>query len=162
MMEGMGLLPVATVFEKEKVRTRVRGRFGALEGVLKPLSGMELEGYEVHMGVTGKAGGEAVSDDGEISPLGTIRDLNAGSGAVRDGAFRGNIYGTYVHGIFDGDGIAAALVKALCAAKGLDAASLQGEMSLKAYKEKQYDILAATLRDHLDMNRIYRILEEGI
>jgi adenosylcobyric acid synthase len=166
MMEGMGLLPVATVFEKEKVRTRVRGRFGALEGVLKPLSGMELEGYEVHMGVTvgsgGEADGGAVSYGGEISPLGTIRDLNAGSGAVRDGAFRGNVYGTYVHGIFDGDGIAAALVKALCAAKGLDTASFQGEMSLKAYKEKQYDILAATLRDHLDMNRIYRILEEGI
>jgi adenosylcobyric acid synthase len=156
-MEGMGLLPVDTVFEKEKVRTRVRGRFGSLGGILKPLSGMELEGYEVHMGITGAAGsGEAGS------PLALIRDLNAGSEAVGDGAFRGNVYGAYVHGIFDGDGIAPALVKALCAAKGLDAASLQGEMGFKAYKEKQYDILAATLRDHIDMDRIYRIMEEGI
>ena len=182
-MEGMGLLPVATVFEKEKVRTRVRGRFGTLGGILKPLSGMELEGYEVHMGITGRAGfngragsnGTAGSNGGESAPLGTIRDLTGSGGAgsngetgaqgvaaVRDGAFRGNVYGTYVHGIFDGDGIAEALVRALCAAKGLDAASLQGEMSFKAYKEKQYDIWAATLRDHIDINRIYRILEEGI
>ncbi|MDR3160531.1 MAG: cobyric acid synthase [Spirochaetaceae bacterium] len=170
-MEGLGLLPVATVFEKEKVRTRVRGRFGALGGVLRPLSGMELEGYEVHMGSSLRISLRNSRPSGagaDCSPLGTIRNINAADAAdVADGAFRGNVYGTYVHGIFDADGIASALVKALCAAKGLDAP--QGAppdeaapLGLKAYKEKQYDILAATLRDHIDMNRIYRILEEGI
>jgi adenosylcobyric acid synthase len=177
-MEGLGLLPVSTIFKKQKLRTRVRGRFGALGGLLKGLSGMDLEGYELHMGSSAAAAGEAGSNT--AVPLAAIRDINAAAAAeagsnsageagfnsgsaALDGACLGNVYGGYVHGIFDGDGIAAALVKALCAAKGLDgAAALEGEMSFKAYKEKQYDILAATLRDHIDMNRIYRILEEGI
>ena len=30
------------------------------------------------------------------------------------------------------------------------------------FKEKQYDILAAELRKHLDMKKIYEILENGI
>ena len=35
-------------------------------------------------------------------------------------------------------------------------------MDYQAYKETQYDLLADTLRRHLDMEQIYRILEEGI
>lgn len=31
-----------------------------------------------------------------------------------------------------------------------------------SFKETQYDILAAELRKHLDMKKIYQILEEGI
>ena len=31
-----------------------------------------------------------------------------------------------------------------------------------AFKETQYDILAAELRKHLDMKKIYEILEQGI
>lgn len=30
------------------------------------------------------------------------------------------------------------------------------------YKEKQYDLLADGLREYLDMEKIYKILEEGI
>ena len=31
-----------------------------------------------------------------------------------------------------------------------------------AFKETQYDILAAELRKHMDMKKIYEILENGI
>lgn len=51
-VNGMGLIPIDTIFEKEKVRTRVRGRFGELGGMLSGLSHVELEGYEIHMGAT--------------------------------------------------------------------------------------------------------------
>ena len=34
-------------------------------------------------------------------------------------------------------------------------------MDFQAFKETQYDILAAELRKHLDMKKIYEILEEG-
>ena len=37
-----------------------------------------------------------------------------------------------------------------------------GSMTYAEYKETQYDLLAAGLREALDMNQIYRILEEGI
>ena len=49
---GMGLLPTDTVFSEHKARTRVTGTFGQMEGVFAGLSGLELEGYEIHMGVT--------------------------------------------------------------------------------------------------------------
>jgi adenosylcobyric acid synthase len=51
-MEGLGLLPVVTVFEKQKTRTRVEGTVVSAAGPLKDLSGMKVEGYEVHMGAT--------------------------------------------------------------------------------------------------------------
>ena len=35
-------------------------------------------------------------------------------------------------------------------------------MDFQACKETQYDILAAELRKHLDMKKIYEILEEGV
>ena len=35
-------------------------------------------------------------------------------------------------------------------------------VDFQAFKETQYDILAASLREHFDMQRIYRILEEGM
>ena len=49
-IEGMGLLPMDTVFEEAKTRTRVCGQLCELTGVLKEMSGVPLEGYEIHMG----------------------------------------------------------------------------------------------------------------
>ncbi|MCB7059575.1 cobyric acid synthase CobQ, partial [Eggerthella lenta] len=49
-VEGMGLLPLKTEFEEEKVRTQVEGAFGELDGCLGNLSGKSIAGYEIHMG----------------------------------------------------------------------------------------------------------------
>ena len=49
---GMGLLPLKTEFEEEKIRTQVEGAFGQLDGCLGGLSGKSIEGYEIHMGRT--------------------------------------------------------------------------------------------------------------
>ena len=78
-----------------------------------------------------------------------------------DGAYKGNVYGTYVHGVFDKDGAAAGLVQAVGAKKGIDTEHIAG-IDYQTFKETQYDILAEQLRKHMDMERIYRILEEGI
>ena len=37
-----------------------------------------------------------------------------------------------------------------------------GSMTYAEYKETQYDLLAASLREYLNMEKIYRILETGI
>ena len=70
-----------------------------------------------------------------------------------------NIYGTYIHGIFDKGEIASAIIRQLAGIKGV---SLDGTMEdYKSLKEKQYDKLADTLRDYLAMEEIYGMLRES-
>ena len=157
----MGLLPTRTVFDKEKTRTRVQGRFLATEGMLKELSGTELEGYEIHMGETFLL--DHANSLVEFADITGKDDSGASavSGNVRaDGAQCGNIYGCYVHGIFDAPGCAKGFLSALLKQKGYDP-SVINEKDWKAYKEEQYDKLADIIRESLDMERIYQIIEKG-
>ena len=129
---GLGLLPVDTVFRGEKVQTQSRGRFARVDGLFSGLTGMAYEGYEIHMG------------RGE-------EDLPVLQSA-------GNVYGTYLHGVFDAPGAADAVLEALCRKKGVDFARL-GAFDAAAYRERQYDLLADAVREHLDMELIYRAME---
>ena len=72
----------------------------------------------------------------------------------------GNVYGTYVHGIFDKEEVAERIVEALAKNKGIAMEQIHG-VDYQTFKETQYDILADALREHLDMKKIYQILEEG-
>ena len=72
------------------------------------------------------------------------------------GYSHGNIYGTYVHGIFDEDGVADTIVRALYKAKGLIYNGTK--VSRKVFKESQYDKLADMIRTHMDMDYIYKIM----
>lgn len=74
-----------------------------------------------------------------------------------DGCCKENVYGTYVHGIFDGDGIAGALLACLAQRKGIVLEQTK-EPSRREYKEAQYNLLADALRNHLDMEAVYRIM----
>lgn len=151
-MRGMGLLPMDTEFAKSKTRTRVSGTFHSLEGELAELDQVSLDGYEIHMGDT-------VLKDGAV-PLTTIVDRVSGI-QKEDGAWCGNVCGTYVHGIFDCEGAAEAMIRVLGRKKGIDVKNMTG-VDFAAFKQTQYDILASELRKHLDMKKIYEILEEGI
>ena len=145
-ISGLGLLPVETEFASEKHRTRMRGTVLQAGGVLAPLSGAELEGYEIHMGRTERANG--------AKPL--VRLENG----LLDGCQQGNVYGSYLHGFFDTEACRQAVLVALAAQKGV---SLTADVpDRRAYKESQYDLLAKAVRENLDMQRIYRILEEGV
>ena len=159
-VRGMGLLPVDTEFLDGKTRTRVEGAFLCEDGLLAGLQAAHadgspaavVEGYEIHMGQSALKEG--------ARPFTKIRDRVSGEEKA-DGAYKDNVFGTYVHGIFDGSGVAKQVVKALGERKGLEMESL-ATMDFASYKESQYDLLAAGLREHLDMEAIYRILEEGI
>ena len=132
---GMGLLEMNTVFQGEKVQTQTRGTFNGISGMLSGLNGMEYEGYEIHMGRSETA----------LPPL------------VGDG----NVYGSYVHGIFDGARIADTVLQALCRQKGIDFNAL-GTFDMSAYKERQYDLLADAVRGGLDMDFVYRVLNREV
>ena len=140
-MRGMGLFPAQTVFSREKIRGQVRGIFSKVRGIFAALSGKAFSGYEIHMGKTSF-----------LQPVFPLSDLG--------GAQKENCYGSYVHGLFDSPEIAATMLKALLKAKGIDASPETFDET--AYRERQFDLLADGIRGHVDMERIYQILEEGI
>ena len=133
--EGLGLLPVATRFSREKTRTRRRAAFPACTGLFAPLEGCPLEGYEIHMGDSGPEG------------LFSVRE---------------NVLGTYLHGFFDTPELRDRLVSLLLARRGLTWTGETGDEDGQAYREEQYDKLAAALRASLDLEAVYRILEQGL
>lgn len=145
-LKGMGLLPIKTTFDAEKRRTRVTGKFLKTDGTLKNLAGETFEGYEIHMGKTEIKGDSMCS----------IQDQVTGQESL-DGCFVGTVYGTYVHGIFDSENVITSIIQSIAKKKGISAEELRG-IDLKSFKESQYDLLAKTLREHLDMKKIYEIM----
>ena len=164
---GLGFLETETFFSKEKRRTRVSGRIAELPGIFKSLGGMEIEGYEIHMGRTARTavGNPCGSPCGEIFSV--IKEQRTGIESA-DGTACGNIYGTYIHGVFDAPGLARRIVEILADRKGVTLRTSPDyeekarlEADIRTYKETQYDILADTMRRYLDMKKIYEILEQG-
>lgn len=137
-IDGMGLLDCETVFTEEKIQSQVNGKFLETEGFFDCLTGADFEGYEIHMGVTENHG----------------KNLTSVGGAQK-----GNVYGCYVHGIFDGD-VAERIVKRLYAEKNMT--YFGDRISRKTYKEKQFDILADGIRNNINMDILYKIIDRGI
>ena len=142
--EGLGLLPAQTVFAGEKSTRQSRGTLPAFTGIWEPFSGVPYEAYEIHMGQTDTTEGNSVICLQE-----------------------NNVLGTYLHGIFDRAGVQEALVRTLQNAgigrEKQEAAADAGTFSCgfvdnQAYKELQYDKLAAAIRAHLDMDAVYAMM----
>ena len=137
-MDGMGLLPCATRFTGQKVRTRVQACAAA-----GPFAGAQLDGYEIHMGRTERGG---------TPPFCLLAD------GTPEGAAAGNVFGTYLHGLFDTGELTEKLAAWLLACKGLSAADVRAE-SHAAYKERQYDLLADAVRTAVDIAAVYRAMD---
>ena len=138
-IDGMGLFNSRTEFLSEKKRCRTEGTFDNIDGIFSCLTGAHFSGYEIHMG-------ETVSEEKALLSCG--------------GAQNKNVYGCYIHGIFDSEEVSERIVKTLYERKGL---TYGGEkINRKKYKEMQYDILADEVRKNIDMKLIYKIIESGI
>ncbi|MBC9929356.1 cobyric acid synthase [Chitinophaga qingshengii] len=130
-MPGLGILPVTTVLTREKV-TRQR-RFTYRQQTAS------CEGYEIHMGITGSE---------TPSPLTILDD------GQPDGYFlHDKCWGTYLHGILDN----ATVLDDLLASCGKTADAAQS-FDYKAFRSAQYDKLAAHIRQHLDMEAVYKAI----
>lgn len=148
-IRGMGLLDAETLFRRGKTTTRVSGKITGAGGIFEALNGIRIDGYEIHMGDTAVNG----------APLAEIKDNN---GTIKpDGLCSGNVYGTYVHGIFDNEAVVKAIVTALMERKGINPSGVQA-FDMRQYKQRQYDILADAVRNSLDMQAVYDIIEKGI
>lgn len=130
---GLGLLPQCTVIEPEKV-TR-QSTFAFLPAGKGDHS---CHGYEIHMGRTTLLG------DAPESPVALLDDGRT------DGYYLDNTcWGSYMHGILDNPEVLDHL------AEGLDREAKTTSFDYAAFKEEQYDKLAALVRKHIDMEYIY-------
>ena len=134
-INGLGLLEMDTEFRGEKVQTQTQGVFYGVAGMLSGLNGLAYEGYEIHMGRS-------------------RQQMPALTGSR-------NVYGSYVHGIFDVPGITDTILKALCARKGVSFDAL-ATFDAYGYKERQYDLLADVVRGGLDTSFVYRVLRREV
>ena len=135
-LAGLGLLPTRTAFDAQKRRTQVRAAIQS-----GPFAGAKLTGYEIHNGRT-EVGG---------APFCLLAD------GTPEGCVSGNVFGTYLHGLFDSGELTAALAKALCARKGISPTQTR-LMSMEAYRQRQFDLLADGVRRALDMEAVYRAM----
>ncbi len=157
-VRGMGLLPMKTVFVPEKTRTRVRGHFQRVRGLLHELEQVEIEGYEIHMGISKRrdtvlADGQECYEDGLL----VLRDGASQGERKEDGMCTDHIYGCYVHGIFDRARVTEVMVRALLRQKGYADGHVKA-VDMREYKEEQYDKLAQIIRENIDMEAVYRII----
>ena len=129
-MKGIGLLPHSTEFSESKTRKSQIGKLANVNGIFKGLSGMEYEGYEIHMGIS-PGFGNIINEE--------------------------NIYGTYIHGIFDRSEISTEIINSLMKSKGIEV-SHKDVIDMDKYKEKQYEILAENLEKAIDVDTLLAVL----
>jgi adenosylcobyric acid synthase len=142
---GLGLLDMEVAFEPEKRTVQAEGILGGGPEWLAPLEGARIEGYEIHSGVN-------TFGDSARRWMAPDSICNAA----------GNVLGTYLHGLFDDGTLAEALVKQARRIKGLPESPVSAEqaaVNMRVYREKQFDLLAKTVRESLDMEKVYAILK---
>ena len=132
-IQGLGLINVDTVLEKDKTLVRSKG--------VHKESGLPVVGYEIHHGKTyGSRNAVLQFEDkrfcGEVN-------------------IQGNVWGAYLHGIFDEDQFRRWFIDKLRKAKGLKA---EGKILAPYDIDASIDHLADTVRQNLDMDTVYRLL----
>lgn len=146
---GLGLLPTKTVLTGSKLTRQYTGQFVNADGIFRSLADKPVEGYEIHMGQTEPAFAE---DNAQAEE--PMAEFTSGG----TGSCRGNVYGTYVHGVFDKKETAAEIIRVLAENAGVQI-DLEKITDQKQFKESQYDLLADTMRQYLDMDAIYGMLQ---
>jgi adenosylcobyric acid synthase len=145
-LPGLGLLPVTTRLTKEKITRRVTFRLAGGDGA-------DCHGYEIHMGET------AFIPDAGASVFTRPADENPAAPVVPEASVNGCLVnerciGTYIHGILDNAPVIDFLLRPFTGKS-----SSRTTFDYAAFKEEQYDRLAAHVRRHVNMELIYGMLE---
>ena len=132
-IKGLGLLPIDTFFEQEKFTRQV--------AAVDVVTGLQVRGYEIHVG-----------QPKFLEKCDAMFQINDGR---LDGAKIENVWGTYLHGVFDEDEFRRAFIDRLRSKKGLT--PLQ-EIQIRFDQDAEYDKLAELVRNNIDMEKIYEIV----
>ena len=130
---GLGILPLITVMEPEKVTRQSRFQFRNHPDTCR--------GYEIHMGKT------TLLDGSTASSLNRLEDGREDGYLLND-----KCWGSYLHGILDNDVVLNEL------AEGLTQAT-PTTFNYTDFKNQQYDKLAEHVRACVDLQYIYSTLK---
>ena len=130
-LPGLGLLPIHTTMTAEKTTRQVTF----------PFNGQTCQGYEIHQGVS----------DTDQAILQTDHCI-----------------GTYIHGFLDNAPVIEHLLSKhvnhgdcpLCEQRSGLHGDCPHESSPESFKDQQYDKLAAHVRQHVDMDKLYQIISD--
>jgi adenosylcobyric acid synthase len=150
-VQGLGLLPVTTTFAAEKRTVRARGSILAERGLFAGACGLEVTGYEIHMGRT------SGQPQARCKPFQRVLARGEEIAADDDGAVSedGMMVGTYFHGLFENDALRHALLANLAVRKGCTRTTAPTRFDRNA----EYDRLAETVRAHLNFGEVLRIVD---
>ncbi len=137
--EGLKLLQIETIFTPNKKTVQVKGKIVD--------SGLAVEGYEIHLGRT--------TTVGDAKPFLHLEDGRVDGAVSQDG----QVVGTYLHGIFHNRLYTRTLVNELRGKKGLPMLSLDVKSDAQK-REEAYELLASHVRQHMDMDKLYEILND--
>lgn len=134
-LPGLSLLPVTTELTAEKATHQTHFHFLN--------QSHSCQGYEIHMGIT------LATNTAHFKPLNTLADNKT------EGCFLSNkCFGSYMHGLLDNPSIIDYILAPF------DKKESKNHLSYAEFKEQQYDKLAAHIRQHTDMDKIYAIIQQ--
>jgi adenosylcobyric acid synthase len=139
---GMGLLPVETVFETDKILARSHG-------LAPDFGGAPVSGYEIHHGRVRRLGGD---------PL-FLPEAGGEGEDEAEGCRVGPVLGTSWHGILECDEFRRRLLAWVAGSRGVR--WLPGEHAFADVRESRLDHLGDLVADHLDVDALLRLIEEG-
>ena len=137
LMEGLGILPVKTVFTVDK---SVRQNSGITNAYDKSVA---VEGYEIHLGQSQREGCLPFMVDSQGVEEGCLSD-------------NGRIFGTYLHHIFHNDAFRNQWLNKIRTNDGREALPLVNTAQIKEYS---YEKLAEYAEKYLDMDYIMQLVQ---
>jgi len=150
---GLGVLPIATRFARDKRTTQVTAHAAAPSFLTGGAALAEpVAGYEIHMG--------AVEPTAPIARAFALATRNGTPVSALDGAIAGDgaIVGTMLHGLFENDALRARTLGALRDRRGLPAPPRAAPIPTK---QAEYDRLEAAVRGSVDLDLLWQIARLG-
>lgn len=145
-LPGMGLLPIVTEFCPDKYTVQSHGMVLADSEFFPGCQGKEVAGYEIHMG-------HSLPDSG----VQYLFELHGQDGVHYDGLKSGSAIGTYLHGIFDNDGLRSALMDWLWERRGLQR-PVEARTSQAGLRETAFNELAEWVKRFVKMDKIEEMM----
>jgi adenosylcobyric acid synthase len=158
MVDGLGLLPVSTVFERAKLLRRRAGECAWLNTA--------VGGYEIRHG---RVSADADAVDAHARDSHGERDrqrhragesLFIAEDGEPDGCRLGSVIGTSWHGVLEHDAFRRALLQHVASLRGRR--FVPGTTSFATAREARLDVLGDLIEQHLDTERLAALIDGGV